>query len=560
MGENTIVPMLQVFSILTTASFALQVNNGRYLISDTTFNNLKDKVSIVKGASGFSLFFFVIKDNLKTVKFATPTGRLYSMLQRETMPLAINYAKQNLFGKGRSGSCPLDDSLPGGHPYRKDSDLPEWMRSLDAEDDTLRAVDAVCTRLEKNSGRAMRAQSGGNQTPTRSSGALSISSNQSSADFGPRRKRARTEGSAGSGSDVVEVIEQVSTPELSTEDRYRLSVISNLRSMWTDYLNRERCSIRAKLHKDLFFLREFIENNFETGTELVGRPGLDAARRAGYCYEFNDEDIDEELEIPADITRTRWDIDVAKREDNHGARDLVSGRKKGSNENAKKLESLRHKFKCLEVTLKWKRRVIKDPAVAEERDPSETNYLHVSQKLSLHTIAVNSIVEFFKPRDTSAFLATSALSIRTVHVTAIAIRALLRKSLYFNLSPMEIAALGNAAHIKHSSVGPADDIGTSRMADDDLPGGKSKRRRTLPANLAKKLTISKADYDEIMLRNASTRAAAAARTSEGGDQTALSEEISGAGTRSTGTVQELNVEGLASARARSTNASWAYGD
>ncbi len=152
---------------------------------------------------------------------------------------------------------------------------------------------------------------------------------------------------------------------------------------------------------------------------------------------------------------------------------------------------LRDKFSSLNIRVHYKREVRRDPGEAVTSVGTDastrTIYLDHVEPLSMHVMAMNMLVEMYQVEDAAAFLAISSQSIRTVHIMAIALRALLRKSLGLSLTALESAALGNAVH---RDVKIEEDLVTTRM---EAPKS-GKQKVTVAKNVAEKMTISMAEY------------------------------------------------------------------
>ncbi len=111
----------------------------------------------------------------------------------------------------------------------------------------------------------------------------------------------------------------------------------------------------------------------------------------------------------------------------------------GDEKNAKELSDLVSRYPELTVRLKYKRKVI------QERE-CDALYWPVEEEVSLHRMAAQCFMELFKMADAKMALCSSKMSLRAIHVVAIALRGLLRRAVGLEISAAEKCALGTVTH------------------------------------------------------------------------------------------------------------------
>ncbi len=84
----------------------------------------------------------------------------------------------------------------------------------------------------------------------------------------------------------------------------------------------------------------------------------------------------------------------------------------------------------------------------------------VEETVSLQALALDVILLRFKLKDDNSCLSISTMSLRAVHVLAIALQGLLRSALGLHLSDMEKDTLRNTAQ-RHATV--VEDVDTTRL-------------------------------------------------------------------------------------------------
>ncbi len=369
-GANMAVPLVQLLCILTTNSFALQVEHGRAIAKPEAMDMFMEKdedVLVLRNASGFSMLAFAVKNNLKKLKFATGVGRLCSLFTRESMIEALDFVRGHMYGQGRRAEAEIVPEEAGNIPEGQTlsgNAVPTWHKSLtSATIDAIRqSVESVCRTLEFQDPPRRRSRSasrGGNRTPTGSSltptrsppaqlplsrhtpAALALSprlpapspgSSHSSLIEGPPAKRMRTSGG-------VEGM-------MDTSERWRRQAVKTMRGEWIEFLNEGRVEMRSVMHKEFMFLREVIEHNFERQTSGA-QNGIALAGHHGYRFFFNNRNLEKEMKIPENVRGTIWDKMAT-----------------GSYENVQKVFELRDEFSCLTVQVHYKREVRRNPGEA----------------------------------------------------------------------------------------------------------------------------------------------------------------------------------------------------
>ncbi len=432
---------------------------------------------------------------------------------------AVKYARDNLYG--------------GADGARE----PQWMQYMQDNGKIRKSVAHVYNKLESQDTRTRSRRSGGATGSTVLSGGLSGSagtpprssgeapSTLSAEEVFSRKRRRLTGGdssghvgsgirhgaaarsgeraisAAGSQEDAGILSTTTSAEERAraVDERVRREVLKAIRGKHVQYLNAGRTDVRANLHKGLMFLKEFIDVHFDPvkrrSKGFFVPEGATALQLALPSYEyvfFGDTEV--ELAIPDQIRNgSRWDIPLAETVEEDMCAKILSGQAEGIAANLVTLDMVSTRFPCLTVALRYKREVRSALGVPgpppEDMEASGTIWYQEFEKVSLHDIALGLIVERFKARDKMSALCFSPLSIRTVHVLAIGIRGLLRRSLGLAISSLEEVALGNAGHAHFGAL--EDKVST--MLDLELEGGKRKVMRA--QNLADKMVISSAEYD-----------------------------------------------------------------
>ncbi len=181
--------------------------------------------------------------------------------------------------------------------------------------------------------------------------------------------------------------------------------------------------------------------------------------------------MDEELIILGVITDTIWDIPKT-RIDNPN-----DGRAKNANVRAFK-EHFLDKFECMNRLLRLRKSVIRtrDAMSNATTHPEVSNpnlEMDCAESFNLHRIAMGILVDMFGLKDFHAVLSCSALSLRVIHITVLALRGLILKALGQMMQPVEETALGNVTH-KVLEKSDDDDIATVAMGTRVEPGTKRK--------------------------------------------------------------------------------------
>ncbi len=100
MGPFAVTQMVHLFCIIACSSFALQANNGKWIVPEETAECFASDREILKGGSGLAMLFFAVKNNLKRLKFATGVGRMGAFMTREAVAEAVKYARDVLYAPG----------------------------------------------------------------------------------------------------------------------------------------------------------------------------------------------------------------------------------------------------------------------------------------------------------------------------------------------------------------------------------------------------------------------------------------------------------------------------
>ncbi len=165
---------------------------------------------------------------------------------------------------------------------------------------------------------------------------------------------------------------------------------------------------------------------------------VDMARAEGYEFIFRAPTSELEGALPPLVDGSIWDIPRTVTE---GDSDADMNKK-----NMDLLENVASDFPSLSVTLRYKKVVKrseqdKDDGFSEFFD--DILFCPIVEQISLHRFAMGLLVEMFSARNFMSVLSSSALSLRAVHIFAIALRGLIKKCLGDALTGTEEAALGD---------------------------------------------------------------------------------------------------------------------
>ncbi len=88
-NAKMVVPLIQLLCIITTYSFALQIENGLAIAKPEAMDLFMEKeedVQALRGTSAFSMLAFAVENNQKKLKFASGVGlfSLYFRLRQMT--------------------------------------------------------------------------------------------------------------------------------------------------------------------------------------------------------------------------------------------------------------------------------------------------------------------------------------------------------------------------------------------------------------------------------------------------------------------------------------------
>ncbi len=278
-------------------------------------------------------------------------------------------------GDGYNESFPGGTAIGRGLPKE-----PEWLHAMDTCDDIASAIEDAVGRLEATD----------RCTPTTSS--LSI-------DTSPPPKRQRTDPSADAKADL------------------RLSAAMRMRGLFTALLNNGRAEVRSYLHLTLMFILDRIK-------EFANRT---VARGAGFDVAFNMAKSESELH-PLGLHGI-WDIPLAV------IGDPVEQRvgERGCEENLAVLKRLETDFPCLSLEIRYQREVKQSAGGGLDRDGQPLNVQpkmwSAVDKVSLHVVAAHMLMELVSAKSVGMVLGSSKLSLRTIHILAVGLRALMLRSL-----------------------------------------------------------------------------------------------------------------------------------
>ncbi len=141
-------------------------------------------------------------------------------------------------------------------------------------------------------------------------------------------------------------------------------------------------------------------------------------------------------------------------------------------------EHLLDKFGCMNGLLRFRKTVVRtSDAIGDAEIHSEfldpKLEMDFSEPFNLHRIAMGILVDMFGLKDFHAVLSCSALSLRVIHITALALRGLIVKALGEEMEPIEETALGNVTY-RVLEKSDEDDIATVAMGTRAEPGSKRK--------------------------------------------------------------------------------------
>lgn len=245
--------------------------------------------------------------------------------------------------------------------------------------------------------------------------------------------------------------------EQDQERVFRQNVVTQIRSKWLEKLNFGRSGVRKYLYMELVCVLD----------RIATYKSVSVARTRGYeiILHGSDSDMEDIERDTPNLDRSIWNIPDAH----------VDGTAASDAKNMELRRKLAEKFPSLHATVCYKVRV---HSVVDESDPGYNPDAHHTaridsrrEKISLHAVAQGVLMEIYGADSLEKVLSVSQLSLKAVHVIALAIRGLVVHVLdkfrdrRVELSASEAAAFG-------SDVSLNDKTKIMVLMDKVLPDGK----------------------------------------------------------------------------------------
>lgn len=289
-----------------------------------------------------------------------------------------------------------------------------------------------------------------------------------------------------------------------------------LRTIFTNFLNNGRSEVRSYLYLNLLFIVDRIG-------EFSNR---NVARGAGFDVIFNPART--ELELNPEGLTGIWDIPLARIGDASAQRSAESGH----DHNMLILNKLQEDFPCLSLEIRYQREVKTAAGGSLDREGRRLTVEPAMwpdvDKVSLHVVAVHMLMELVSVKSIDMVLAASKLSLRTVQILAIGLRALMLRSLEmvekqsseFAVTDVGLTALERniVGDVVYENISKGADLVTVKM-DETKSGGKQSVR--LAVNRDKKLAMTLEDYKQALADAERERARSAATATAERMQTEL---------------------------------------
>lgn len=387
--DRAVIPLLTWAIIATVMSYVKAMPSLRFWVSDSMWSKMAAQDDVLDQSQGFAMLLFAAKNNAK-VKLGTPPGRLWTFFMRRSLRSVIIAGKAKLFCKSDDVAQESAERETLGIPTSAISAVetaglaklpmePEWLARFANSAHIIRAVEEVMLIYDapSNDGSTVSGT-----TDTVSEGSLSR--------LRKRRKRS------GIG--------------IATENDLRKHAVKQIRSMCLERMNQGRTSVRAYLYrKPVFILYKIakikdVQLAPQQGYEIV----LERARSSAETIDKDTPNVSEGI----------WDIPDA----------CVQKRPGPEKKNVRALEDLEKKFPSLSATIFYKKQVQNEQNEVGPMDETLTNngreYVSASEKVSFHEIGNEMLMEIFSCEDRTAVRSVSELSLKAVHVLAIALRGL----------------------------------------------------------------------------------------------------------------------------------------
>lgn len=336
--ERGTVPFLQWLSLVSVVSFVRQQPNARAWISEATFAKLGDGLAALSRASGLSVVLFSVAASDKNDRYHTDTGRAWSFLIRNVIISILWYAKQKLFTKQAPQVEVTPDAEISRHLTGQQDTcvlriaMPAWLQAMGRKKKIVRIVYDVENLIE-----AVRADAS----------STTAAGEETAAPVRKKRKKVQE--------DIDEEAENCS------------SVVRQLRSKLTRTMSNGRTEARVQLYKNALFIMEKIRQY----------PSVEEAKASGYEVVFHPaaDPVEEFIPSPENLRNSIWDIPNTRTVDiQERGRELSTAEKTTIHEwNASLLSALQAKFPSLTVTFKYKKNVIRTPAMQRTAIPSSSS-------------------------------------------------------------------------------------------------------------------------------------------------------------------------------------------
>lgn len=133
---------------------------------------------------------------------------------------------------------------------------------------------------------------------------------------------------------------------------------------------------------------------------------------------------------------------------------------------------LQDTFPSMSVTLHWMKDVRRSSLESETTHPDYNNLClkwPVNERLQLHSLARGMLMDFVRGASPSQILSSSKHSLRSVHILAMGLRALVRQAMGANLTAAEVAALGSVRSRHGDSGDDLVSVSVGKAREEDTP-------------------------------------------------------------------------------------------
>lgn len=381
-------PLLKFSIISTVLSFVHAMPCVRFWVSDDMWSKMFHYASVLSGSQGFAAILFSMRNNEKSLASTAP-GKLWMFIVSGALQAVLSSARSKFrraptsaagSGVTSAGTCAATSGTAVTGTADRRPVEPDWLAKFKSDTDVVSAVVDSMNRF-----------SGVSNDVALSSGTLDAES-QSGSGRRLSRKRKNPETEA-----YLETIE-------------RRDIVSQIRSSWLEPMSNCRQQVRKHLYLTLTSVLD----------KIVRHKSISKAREKGYEVILNDYESymeDVEAEQPS-LEESIWDIKDAH-VDHLAAKDQ---------RNMQMRKELERKFPSLHCKIVYKREIrsVGDGSPPNDGDTTGSGQRVESktEEVSFHELAHGILMEAFLVESMESTLAVSELSLKAVHVIALALRGL----------------------------------------------------------------------------------------------------------------------------------------